>query len=155
VSGLTIGLDANLMEVALIDSSAKKLWGLHVHTNQSDLLHAIGTIDFEHHTNTIDVHDLISLILHEAIRERHVHRNDVPNVVLFIIDHNAHPRSFLRALVEHEMAELSKNIIIVSVGGDGPASIEALGTDRNHVLHVPDYGHLELVKDDLLALLCK
>lgn len=157
VSNIDIGKDASLMEVATVDNSVNKQWGLHDHDTQERLIQAIDSLDFNHDQNALDIQDIYKFVEHEATRSRHGDRHDVPNDLIIILDNRAQPHDVTQGInrIPYDISSLAGDVIVVSVGGPSPSSLMvALATDPTHVLHVSSYDQLSTIKDQLLSLLC-
>lgn len=158
VSDMVISANDTLMEIALLSNSVDKQWGLTDHDTEADLLQAIDSLKFSHTTASVDLDEIFDFVRHEALKHRHGERHGIPNDLIILLDHRADtadPLSRPSGWLSHELALLSGDVIVISVGATTKSSvIESLATDPSHVLQVASYDQLFSIKDELLVLLC-
>jgi len=163
VSNMVIGQNDTLIEMAIIDSDVHKLWNLTTYQTQSDLIAAIGNIDFGNSISRLqlDFGDIRTFVRREALKHRRGDRTDVQNELVLILDNQSRVTSSWYTSTlwsSHNLSVLNGNVIVISVGpmddDDAAAEIESLATDPSHILHVGSYSELETITDALLNLIC-
>ena len=163
VSNMAIGQNDTLIEMAIIDSDVNKLWNLTTYQTQSDLIAAIGNIDFGNSISRLqlDLGDIRTFVRREALKHRRGDRTDVQNDLVLILDNQSRVTSSWHTSTlwsSHNLSVLNGNVIVISVGpmddDDAAAEIESLATDPSHILHVGSYSELATITDALLNLIC-
>lgn len=153
VTSIQIGPANNQLGVATYDRRIRPVFHLSSHIDQTELLTAVGGLQFHHEETRVDERDIVEFLHNHLQPGRYGDRDLYKNVIIVLTDHHFDRRRDLPRSSYGSLHSVSQDVIVIHVGSSIHL-LSSLATDPNHVINVMGYSELLSILPRVLELLC-